>query len=185
MVPGSEEKHPVIGRSWALPGGQGPHWPLLWFCVMDSNVSCKVQECPDGSRIELNVICSLVKIWWLADLCPAVGLANSSCSHCCSGFLWWRAEDPSLLRLRGHHTAPTSVNTHPLLCVRSNKPANLFRCCCPVITHTFLLRHSLYWDFSIDVWPDLSVSNMTANKSSIHWADPIWPDRDKMTGAGS
>lgn len=79
---------------------------------------------------------------------------QTSCSHCCSGFLWWRAEDPSLLRLRGHPTAPTSVNTHPLFCVRSNKPANLFKCCCPVITHTFLLRHSLDWDFSIDVWPD-------------------------------
>lgn len=139
---------------------------------------------PDGTRTELNVICSLVKIWWLDELCPAVGLASSSCSHCCSGFLWWRAEDPSLLRLRGHPTAPTSVNTHSLFCVRSNKPANLFKCCCPVITHTFLLRHSLDWDFSIDVWPDLSVSNMTANKSSAHWADPIWPDRDKMTGAG-
>lgn len=43
IVPGFEEKHTVI---WALPGGQGPWWPLLWFCVMGSNESCKVQECP-------------------------------------------------------------------------------------------------------------------------------------------
>lgn len=44
IVPGSEEQHTVIGMSWALPGGQGPRWPLLWLCFMDS-VSCKVQEC--------------------------------------------------------------------------------------------------------------------------------------------
>lgn len=127
-------------------------------------------------------------LWRCDDLLSCAlqgrGLANSSCGHCCSGLLWWRAEDLSLLRLRGRCTAPTSVTTHSLFCVRSNKPANLFKCCCPVHTHTFLQRHSLDWDFSIDVWPDLCVSNMTANKSSAHWTDPIWPDRDKMTGAG-
>ena len=56
---------------------------------------------------------------------------------------------------------------HPLFCIRSKNPADLFKCCCPAITYTFR-RRSLDWDFSIDVWPDLSVSNMTTNNSGAH-----------------
>lgn len=77
------------------------------------------------------------------------------------------------------HCTQFCKETFTVFCVRSKKPANLFRCCCPAITHAFLLRHLLDWGFSIDVWPDLSVSNKTTNKSAAHWADPIWPDRTK------
>lgn len=183
-VPGSEEKHAVIDTSWALLGEQGPRWPLFWLCVMDSNVSCKVQEYPrwykNGVKCYLLPCEDLMTCWvvpcsrtvkpFLQSLLLRIPLVES-----------WRSLPPEAKRT--WHCSHCSEHTSTVLC-KSNKPVNLFKCCYPVKTRTFLLRHSLDCDFSIDVWPDLSVSNMTANKSSAHWADPIWPDRDKMTGAG-
>lgn len=68
IVHGSEEKHMVIGMSWALPGGQGPCWPLFWLCVMNSNVYCVSvnQKCPRWYKNRVQ--CYLLTLWRSGDL---------------------------------------------------------------------------------------------------------------------
>lgn len=147
---------------------------LSW--AMDSKVSHKVQDCPKWYECEdlmtgwvvpssgagkltlqlLLLIFPMVESW------RSLPLKANNLPHCSH----FSKETSTLL----HEKQETYRSVPELL------PCNN--------TQTFLLRHSLDWDFSIDVWPDLSVSNTTANKSSAHWADPIWPDRDKMTRAG-